>query len=71
MSMLSSSSSISRNKYDVFLSFGGEDTREKFTDRLYAALKRNGIVTFRDDPQLEAGEEITPELFIAIQESRC
>ncbi|PPD70515.1 hypothetical protein GOBAR_DD32615 [Gossypium barbadense] len=67
----SSSSSISRKKYDVFLSFRGEDTRKNFTDHLYDALMRNGIHTFRDDPKLEAGEEIAPELFKAIQQSWC
>ncbi|XP_016754372.1 disease resistance protein RUN1-like [Gossypium hirsutum] len=70
-SLLSTSSSISRKKYDVFLSFRGEDTRNNFTDHLYNALDRNGIVTFRDDPKLEAGEEIAPELFKAIQQSWC
>ncbi|KAB2006459.1 hypothetical protein ES319_D11G346700v1 [Gossypium barbadense] len=70
-SLLSTSSSISRKKYDVFLSFRGEDTRKNFTDHLYDALNRNGIVTFRDDPKLEAGEEIAPELFNAIQQSWC
>ncbi|XP_039032323.1 TMV resistance protein N-like [Hibiscus syriacus] len=66
-----SSSSISRHKYDVFLSFRGEDTRRSFTDHLYDALQRSGIVTFRDEPELEAGEEIAPELFKAIQQSWC
>ncbi|KAH1084117.1 hypothetical protein J1N35_023878 [Gossypium stocksii] len=71
LSLPSISSSISRKKYDVFLSFRGEDTRKNFTDHLYDALKRSGIVTFRDDPKLEAGEEIAPELFNAIQQSWC
>ncbi|XP_052876851.1 TMV resistance protein N-like isoform X1 [Gossypium arboreum] len=66
-----SSPSISRHKYDVFLSFRGEDTRKNFTDHLYDALKRNGIVTFRDEPKLEAGKGIAPELFKAIQQSWC
>ncbi|XVF70228.1 hypothetical protein PTKIN_Ptkin11bG0143700 [Pterospermum kingtungense] len=66
----SSSSSLSRKKYDVFLSFRGE-TRKNFTDHLYAALNRSGIITFRDDPKIEAGEGIAPELFKAIQESWC
>ncbi|KAG8479612.1 hypothetical protein CXB51_029453 [Gossypium anomalum] len=48
-----------------------DDTRKNFTDHLYDALNRSGIVTFRDDPQLEAGEEIAPELFKAIQKSWC
>ncbi|XP_039062438.1 TMV resistance protein N-like [Hibiscus syriacus] len=71
LSLPSSSSSISSHKYDVFLSFRGEDTRRNFTDHLYDALQRSGIVTFRDDPKLEAGEEIAPELFKAIQQSWC
>ncbi|GMI79713.1 hypothetical protein like AT5G36930 [Hibiscus trionum] len=70
-SLPSTSSSISRKKYDVFLSFRGEDTRNNFTDHLYDALKRSGIVTFRDDPKLDAGEEIPPQLFRAIQQSWC
>ncbi|KAB2059671.1 hypothetical protein ES319_A11G322300v1, partial [Gossypium barbadense] len=71
MSLPSTSSSISKKEYDVFLSFRGEDTRTNFTDHLYKALKRSGIVTFRDDPKLDAGEEIAPELFKAIQQSWC
>ncbi|XP_052876939.1 disease resistance protein RPV1-like isoform X2 [Gossypium arboreum] len=71
LSLPSTSSSISRRKYDVFLSFRGEDTRKNFTDHLYDALKRSRIITFRDDPKLEAGEEIAPELFKAIQQSWC
>ncbi|XP_040363857.1 TMV resistance protein N isoform X2 [Rosa chinensis] len=42
-------------KYDVFLSFRGEDTRKAFTDHLYAALEHQGIITFRDDPELQKG----------------
>ncbi|WJZ87739.1 hypothetical protein VitviT2T_007097 [Vitis vinifera] len=57
-------------KYDVFLSFRGEDTRFNFTDHLYANLIRRGITTFRDDDSLKRGEEIAPELLKAIEESR-
>ncbi|KAE8664163.1 prolyl endopeptidase-like isoform X1 [Hibiscus syriacus] len=67
----SSISSISRKKYDVFLSFRGQDTRRNFTDHLYDALKRSGIVTFMDDPKLEIAEKIPPQLFRAIQQSWC
>nr|AFP55556.1 TIR-NBS-LRR [Rosa rugosa] len=56
-------------KYDVFLSFRGEDTRKGFTDRLYHELDRHGIRTFRDDPQLERGTAISPELVTAIEQS--
>ncbi|KAL6211886.1 hypothetical protein ACLB2K_017109 [Fragaria x ananassa] len=57
-------------KYDVFLSFRGNDTRKAFTDHLYTALEQQGIKTFRDDPELQIGEAISPALFAAIEESR-
>ena len=70
-SLLSSSSSSSRRWiHDVFLSFRGEDTRNNFTDHLYAALQRSGISTFRDNEKLEKGKSIAPELLKAIEDSR-
>ena len=70
-SMSSSSSSLTPQwKYEVFLSFRGVDTRRGFTDHLYAALQRKGILTFRDDEELERGKSISPELLKAIEESR-
>ncbi|KAL6127473.1 hypothetical protein ACLB2K_070838 [Fragaria x ananassa] len=57
-------------KYDVFLSFRGEDTRKGFTDYLYDKLRWRGIRTFRDDPHLERGTTISPELLTAIEQSR-
>ncbi|KAG8660922.1 hypothetical protein MANES_02G202000v8 [Manihot esculenta] len=66
----SSPSSTRQWKYDVFLSFRGEDTRTSFTDHLYAALNQKGIVAFRDDRSLQRGKEIAPELLKAIEDSR-
>ena len=66
----SSSSSNLPDKYDVFLSFRGEDTRTNFVDHLYAGLVANGFHTFRDDEQLERGGEISSQLLDAIEESR-
>ncbi|XP_054786527.1 disease resistance protein Roq1-like isoform X2 [Prosopis cineraria] len=57
-------------KYDVFLSFRGEDTRNGFTGHLYFALCERGIGTFIDDGELRKGDEITPTLFEAIEQSR-
>ena len=57
-------------KYDVFLSFRGEDTRNNFTGHLYNALKHKRIYTFRDDERLGRGKEISSELLEAIEESR-
>lgn len=55
--------------YHVFLSFRGEDTRKNFTDHLYAALHRKGIVTFSDNQELERGQVISQKLVNAIDES--
>ncbi|KAM5569604.1 TMV resistance protein N [Rosa sericea] len=55
--------------YHVFLSFRGEDTRNNFTGHLCSALRQNGIDTFMDD-QLRRGEEISPALLQAIEESK-
>ncbi|EOY25762.1 Disease resistance protein [Theobroma cacao] len=67
----SSSSSSSRWKYDVFLSFRGKDTRKGFTDHLYTCLQDHGIITFRDDEKLEQGESVAQKLLEAIRESWC
>ncbi|RXH97471.1 hypothetical protein DVH24_007817 [Malus domestica] len=57
-------------KYHVFLSFRGEDTRRGFTNHLYKQLDARGIKTFRDEPELERGTDINPELLRAIDQSR-
>ena len=65
-----SSSFNHRWTYHVFLSFRGEDTRETFTGNLYNALDQRGINTFMDDEELRMGEEISPSLLKAIEESK-
>ena len=65
----SSSSSRPWWKYEVFLSFRGVDTRRSFTDHLYAALIKKGIITFRDEEKLETGKSVSLELFKAIEDS--
>ncbi|XP_019071921.1 disease resistance protein RPV1-like [Vitis vinifera] len=65
----SSSTSVRKYEFEVFLSFRGEDTRNNFTDHLFVNLHGMGIKTFRDD-QLERGEEIKSELLKTIEESR-
>ncbi|XP_017225297.2 disease resistance protein Roq1-like [Daucus carota subsp. sativus] len=56
--------------WDVFLSFHGKDTRRNFISYLYHALDQAGIVTFRDDPALEKGQEISSGLREAIRNSK-
>ncbi|KAF5469514.1 hypothetical protein F2P56_013579, partial [Juglans regia] len=63
-----SSSSIPRWTHDVFLSFRGEDVRQNFISHLYHALHQRGINTYIDN-NLERGEEISSELFKAIEGS--
>ncbi|KAL5753553.1 hypothetical protein ACOSP7_021773 [Xanthoceras sorbifolium] len=65
----SSSSSSNPPKYDVFLSFRGEDTRTTITSYLYHALCRKHIETFIDDKELRRGDEISSSLLKAIQDS--
>ncbi|XP_031263552.1 TMV resistance protein N-like isoform X2 [Pistacia vera] len=64
-----SSSSSPQEKYDVFLSFRGEDTHNNFTSHLYAALCQQMINTFIDD-ELKRGDQISPSLWNAIEGSK-
>ncbi|XP_028091619.1 TMV resistance protein N-like [Camellia sinensis] len=64
------SSSDSLCNYHGFLSFRGKDTRKTFTDHLYIALNHRGFRIFRDDDEIEKGENIKFELQKAIQESK-
>ncbi|KAL8128315.1 hypothetical protein AgCh_015054 [Apium graveolens] len=69
-SSCSSSSSSAPPTWDVFLSFYGKDTRNSFTSHLYSALDQQGILTFRDDPALDKGQEISSALLEAIKQSK-
>ncbi|KAH9783011.1 Disease resistance-like protein DSC1 [Citrus sinensis] len=62
-------SSSSQRKYEVFLSFRGEDTRKGFTSHLAAALDQKQIQFFIDDEELKKGDEISPALANAIETS--
>ncbi|KAL5567011.1 hypothetical protein UlMin_030175 [Ulmus minor] len=61
---------FSCTKYDVFLSFRGEDTRNGFTSHLRYALEKNKIKTYMDDKQLKRGDEISTSLLKAIEKSK-
>ncbi|KAK2632970.1 hypothetical protein EUGRSUZ_L00809 [Eucalyptus grandis] len=60
----------SEKNYHVFVSFRGTDVRNNFLRDLYAALKQEGIYTFVDSEELRKGEQISPALMRAIEESR-
>ncbi|KAJ0800434.1 putative TIR domain, P-loop containing nucleoside triphosphate hydrolase [Helianthus annuus] len=70
MASTSSSSIQKRFKYDVFLSFRGEDTRKNFVDYLYHVLKQKGIYTYKDDEEIKKGKAISDELIRSIEDSK-
>ncbi|KAI6705632.1 hypothetical protein NL676_008594 [Syzygium grande] len=63
------SSSKSKRIYDVFLSFRGTEVRHNFLGHLNKALVQNGIYTFIDSEELRKGDQISPALMKAIEES--
>ncbi|XP_016172485.2 TMV resistance protein N-like [Arachis ipaensis] len=65
----SSSSSPPTTRYDVFISFRGEDTRNGYTSHLHAALLRNQIHTFIDY-RIPKGGVVWNELVEAIRDSK-
>ncbi|CAN6544828.1 unnamed protein product [Malus baccata var. baccata] len=60
--------SPSLEKYDVFISFRGKDTRNIFTCHLHKALVEKKIDTYIDN-RLKRGEEIGPTLLKEIEKS--
>ncbi|XP_038719767.1 disease resistance-like protein DSC1 [Tripterygium wilfordii] len=71
--MASSSTPTSTNpiqqKYDVFVSFRGSDTRDNITSHVYAALCRAKIKTFIDN-DLKRGYDVSDALLKTIAESK-
>ena len=68
-----SPTSISKDEYDVFLSFSWEDIGKSFADHLYAALVKKGLhsFSFREDiGKSESKEAITSESLMAIEKSK-
>jgi len=64
----SSSHGTALKKYDVFISFQGDDTYAGFTSHLYAALSRSKIHTYIDH-RIQKGDEVWTELMKAIKQS--
>ncbi|XP_048132648.1 disease resistance protein Roq1-like, partial [Rhodamnia argentea] len=63
-------SSNPRGNYHVFLSFRGTDVRNSFLGHLHTALDRRGIYAYVDSEELRKGEQISPALTKAIEDSR-
>ncbi|MCH82114.1 TIR-NBS-LRR resistance protein [Trifolium medium] len=71
MAMASSSTSSNTfdlKKYDVFISFRGDDTRAGFTSHLHAALGRTKYNTYIDY-RIQKGDQVWAELMKAIKDS--
>ncbi|KAF8013849.1 hypothetical protein BT93_I1647 [Corymbia citriodora subsp. variegata] len=66
----SSSSTVHRWKYDVFVSFRGEDIRKNFAAHLFRALQQAGIYYFKDNDKVETGNFIESKVLDAIRHSR-
>lgn len=58
-----------RLKWDVFLSFRGADTRRTFIGPLYDALWSKEVRAFRDNEGMNRGDQISPSLLAAIEDS--
>ncbi|KAH7515830.1 hypothetical protein FEM48_Zijuj10G0067900 [Ziziphus jujuba var. spinosa] len=58
-----------RLRWDVFLSFRGEDTRGTITKNIYESLLKHGVRVFLDNDGLNRGDEIAPSLLEAIEDS--
>ncbi|KAK3416330.1 hypothetical protein EUGRSUZ_H01803 [Eucalyptus grandis] len=69
-SFSSSSSSKAKWPFDVFLSFRGEDVRHGFLADLHKCLLHRGINAYIDSEDLRPGDQISPALTKAIEESR-
>ncbi|XP_062075966.1 TMV resistance protein N-like [Humulus lupulus] len=59
-----------KTKYDVFISFRGEDTRYGFTAHLYDALLNKKVEAYLDEVTLRRGDQISPALLQAIRQSK-
>jgi hypothetical protein len=68
-STASCSSSISYKSYDVFINHRGPDVKTTFATDLYRSLSSRGLRVFLDKPELEVGQNISPQILHAIETS--
>ncbi|GKA68323.1 TMV resistance protein N-like protein [Tanacetum coccineum] len=55
--------------YDVFVSYEGGDIIQSFVDHLFRNFIRKGIRAFKEDDHVCRGEERSPQVFRAIEQS--
>ena len=68
--MAAAAASFSQRRYDVFLRFRGEDTRNNFTAHLNKELRAQGIDSFIDEEKLERGKAISSTLVAPLENSK-
>ena len=67
-SFASSSTSPSHSGvYDVFINHRGPDVKKGIASRIYFLLKDSGLAVFLDQPEMQEGEGITPQIKRAIR----
>ncbi|CAL1387058.1 unnamed protein product [Linum trigynum] len=65
-----SDSGFGLSKYDVFISFRGADVRNSFLSHLYYHLNHLWkLAVYKDDVDMERGEQISSSLLLAVQRS--
>ncbi|XP_028796181.1 TMV resistance protein N-like [Neltuma alba] len=69
MATFTTSPSVRQEKYDVFVSFRGPDTRRRFVSHLRKQFRQKGIEVYVDETA-ERGDTISPALSEAIERSR-
>ncbi|XP_018724723.2 toll/interleukin-1 receptor-like protein [Eucalyptus grandis] len=68
--MAHSNARASEVRYDLFLSFSGDDTRYNFTGFLHQSLEKAGIRVFRDEDEIKVGDKIGETILQAIDNSK-
>jgi len=63
----SSASAHSNYSYDVFLNHRGTDVKKTFASHLYRRLLSYGFRVFLDQPEMQRGEKINPQIEGAIE----
>lgn len=62
-----STSTAANSKYDVFINHRGLDVKKTLASHLYRRLLSCGLRVFLDQPELEQGDYLTPQIHDAIQ----
>jgi len=62
LTMAESSSAAANSNYDVFINHRGSDVKKTFASHLYRRLLSYGFRVFLDQPELQRGDYLTPQI---------